>query len=195
MFQERIDKLLPYLRGFAFDEATMYIRLSVLFPVDWDVSRFQSEGILRKVIEDNGVSRLYLLGVSTETDLHPTPILNDKPIDYFFNEIENVIQFNNERVKKKELFQQKVKELEKVFMSSSLDEIEKLKFTKEDEYQPISVTVATINQPTIPHSMEREPDEDIGESVNLDKVTTPALPEDYDINIPAIVQEMKENVK
>jgi len=130
IFQERLDRLLPYLRGFAFDERTLYARFTVLFPAHWDVGYLKSKSILLGILGQNGTSNMFLIGVSTDTDLSEHPILNDKPFDYFLDEIERVININNEKERKEAILKEKMAELQQMFNGATLEEVEKLQIVK-----------------------------------------------------------------
>jgi hypothetical protein len=120
--QENIERLLPYLRGFYWDE-NLYTRYEVIFPKVWKKDDlFSNKLVIKKLFENENAVNL-LLGI-VEGD--------DKPIDYFFNEIEKIITINKEYEKKQELLRKKIEELQNVFNNSPLEELENIAFSKKD---------------------------------------------------------------
>ncbi len=146
MIQERIDKVLPYLRGFAFDQDSLYKRFTVLFPATWDITYLKNKSILLGIISNYGTSLQYMIGVNNQRDTQGNFILQDQTFDYFIDEIERVILINNEKERKQELLKEKIAQLQEVFNSSSLEEVEKLQITADGEALPMPIIPA---QPTL----------------------------------------------
>lgn len=124
--QEKIDYLLPYLRSFGFDDQ-MKSRFTVLLPLSWDY-----KNLLPLVVnsENNqNVSVTLIIGVQGEVE--------DYPIDYFFAQIGEMIDFNQREEKKRQLLQQKMEELQQLFQNSSLEEVETFGFVKGENNERI----------------------------------------------------------
>jgi len=215
IFQERLDRVLPYLRGFAFDESTLYNRFTILFPAAWDVSYLKSKSILLGVMAQNGVSNMFMVGMSTDKDLNTgQPIMDDKPFDYFLDEIERVIEINQEKERKAILLQQKIVELQRAFSEGTLREVQNLKIVKDDYRTSITPDETIYNKMFTPkielpvqdpsfleepiqniiHSDFIEDDFDPFAREDDDKGMDESIPfepdENADINLPGIVKEM-----
>lgn len=120
IIDNKLQRLIPYLRGFFYDEKTLLIRINLLIPNNWNYLNLKEKGIIVNAIKFNDFSNTLIIGLGEEQ-------LHDKPFDYFCEEIEKMIAINQEKSKKQELLNQKIKELQNFIDQSSLDEINNLK--------------------------------------------------------------------
>ena len=112
-FQNKINSLKPYIIGIRFiNESTI---IDVVFKEGW-VPPTNNRFSVKKSNEST-VNYYMIFSENEEVTL-------DELLDY----IEFSISVNVEREKKIELFQKKVKDMEELFKSSSLTELEKMKF-------------------------------------------------------------------
>lgn len=219
--QERIDRLLPYLRGFAFDPNTMYKRFTLLFPAHWDVTHLKTKSIMLGVVNSNGVANTFLVGVFVPDEFNPdVPQAEDMSMDWFYDEIEYIINYNNEKEAKEALLEKKKKELEDLFNRASLEEMENYEIGLKDWSGRIvkpSATGMTFIMPFTPEIEVPEQDPTFGtddeavaiafaggdpfeeadfdpfarEEDDTNDSTIPFEPdEDVDINLPGIVKDM-----
>lgn len=115
-FQERLDKLKPYIVSIRFIELSTII--DVVFKEGW--VPLTHNKILAKKSGDVSVN-YYMVYTESET------ISIDDLLDF----IEKSINMNIEREKKLELFKQKVKDMEELFKKTPLTELEAMRFDLE----------------------------------------------------------------
>lgn len=121
--QERIDKLSSYFKGIKLAESYRVIEVNI--KKDWTIplTQFESEEIQFSQKESKQPSIYYTMFYS-ETKTF------DEILDFVE---EKVINYNLEIEEKERLLKAKVEELKKVFESKSLDELNNLKFTTEED--------------------------------------------------------------
>lgn len=121
--QERIDKLSSYFKGIKLAESYRVIEVNI--KKDWTIplTQFESEEIQFSQKESKQPSIYYTMFYS-ETKTF------DELLDFVE---EKVINYNLEIEEKERLLKAKVEELKKVFESKSLDELNNLKFTTEED--------------------------------------------------------------
>jgi hypothetical protein len=105
IINNRLEKLIPYLRGFMYDHNDLYIRLQVMIPISWTYTSLKEKGIIISTqTTPNNTSYLLTIGVDAKK-------ATDKPIDEFLNDFEEVIIHNKKEEKKQKLLRQKIKEM------------------------------------------------------------------------------------
>lgn len=112
--QEKIIGLSEYKLGFNIYNG--YTIISITFPKEWSVIKPDSKDITFAQDE-----------VKTDTYFYSAPITCDMSI--IFDSIEATIIFNNEMERKIELFQEKQKELQNLFIEESYETLETLTFS------------------------------------------------------------------
>lgn len=119
MIQERINKLKPYFKGIKVAED--YNIVEVNLKKSWTIPENEHVLVQQKEVKEN--TNLFY-------NMFYTNVKNfDDLLDYI--EVE-VINYNMEIEQKEELLRMKVEELKRVFENKSLDELNNLKFTTED---------------------------------------------------------------
>lgn len=142
-FQNKIEKLKPYIIGIRFIELSTII--DVVFKEGW--VPLTNNKILAKKSGDVNVN-YYMVYSETDT------ITLDDLLDY----VEASINVNIEREKKLELFKQKVKDMEELFKKTSLNELEGMKFNLEgDVFSPDLFNIPFSTD--IPESIEQKVEE------------------------------------
>lgn len=117
-FQDRINKLKPYVISIRFIESSTII--DVVLKDGWVPP--SNPKISAKKSADSGVNYIMIYSEHASVTL-------DDLLDY----IELSINVNIEREKKIELFKQKVKDMEELFKNASLNELENMKFNLKNE--------------------------------------------------------------
>jgi hypothetical protein len=119
MIQNRLDKLKPYFKGLKVAESYRIVEFNL--KRGWEIPDNEEIKYQQKEVKDNG-SFLYNMFYS-ET----------KTFDEILSFIEvEVINHNLEIEEKERLLRAKVEELKRVFEDKTLDELNGLKFTTED---------------------------------------------------------------
>lgn len=119
----KIKELKPHFVGLAYDLDNGFIRLSFLFPFNWKMDILENAGIILNTSDYDDGRSYYMLGLDTDTDSIPS--IDDKPIDYFLDLVKELIDFNLQEEKKKQLIEKKMQELSQYLASASLDDLEK----------------------------------------------------------------------
>jgi hypothetical protein len=122
MIEEKINKLLPYFKGLRVTDTYKIVELHL--KKSWVVNEDDGLDISfqKKEIKENSNQYYYLFYSDSET------------FDDMVNYIENgVIKYNLEIEEKENLLRSKVEELKRVFESKSLDELNNLKFTTDED--------------------------------------------------------------
>lgn len=117
MIQKRIDKLEPYFRGLKVAEDYKIIELTI--KKNWEVENTEEIQSTQKETKEGG---LYTMFYSITKSF-------DEILDFVE---EKVINYNLEIEEKERLLKAKVEELKRVFETKSLDELNHLKFTTEE---------------------------------------------------------------
>lgn len=117
MIQKRIDKLGPYFRGLKVAEDYRIIELTI--KKNWEVENTEEIQSTQKETKEGGV---YTMFYSMTKSF-------DEILDFVE---EKVINYNLEIEEKERLLKAKVEELKRVFETKSLDELNHLKFTTEE---------------------------------------------------------------
>jgi hypothetical protein len=117
MIQKRIDKLQPYFKGLKL--ADDYKIVEVTIKKTWSIENNEEIQATQKETKDGG---LYTMFYSITKSF-------DEILDFIE---ENVINHNLEIEEKERLLKAKVEELKRVFETKSLDELNHLKFTTEE---------------------------------------------------------------
>jgi hypothetical protein len=122
MIEEKINKLLPYFKGLKVTDTYKIVELHL--KKSWVVNEDDNLDVnfQKKEIKENNNQYYYLFYSDSET------------FDDMVNYIENgVIKYNLEIEEKENLLRSKVEELKRVFESKSLDELNNLKFTTDED--------------------------------------------------------------
>lgn len=117
MIQERLDKLKPYFKGLKI--ADDYKIVEVTIKKSWSIEENEDIMSTQKESKEGG---LYTMFYSIEKSF-------DDIIDFVE---EKVINYNLEVEEKERLLKAKVEELKRVFETKSLEELNQLKFTTEE---------------------------------------------------------------
>jgi len=116
LINKRLERLIPFLRGFMYDHKDLYVRLNVMIPITWSYRSLVEKGLVLEIQPSpNNSSYLITMGLDPKKS-------TDQPIDVFLDDFEEVITFNKKEEKKQKLLQQKIRELSKM----SLEDIEKI---------------------------------------------------------------------
>lgn len=119
--QEKIIKLSEYKLGFNIYNG--YTIINITYPKEWSIIKPDSKDITFAQDE-----------VNTETYFYSAPITCDMSV--IFNCIEATIEFNKEMEKKINLFQEKQKELQNIFIEESYESLQSLTFSfKKKKYK------------------------------------------------------------
>jgi len=135
MIQKRIDNLQPYFKGLKVAEDYKIVELTI--KKNWDVENTEDIMSTQKESKDGGI---YTMFYSITKSF-------DEILDFVE---EKVINYNLEIEEKERLLKAKVEELKRVFESKSLDELNNLKFTTEEN----SLKLKGINLNTNATSVE-----------------------------------------
>ena len=119
MIQEKIDRLLPYFKGLVVSDS--YRIVEVLLKKKWSFELKEGVEYTQKETKDSNIQHI-LFYSSTKTF--------DDIIDYIETD---VIEYNLEVEEKERLLKAKVEELKRVFETKSLDELNHLKFTTDED--------------------------------------------------------------
>jgi hypothetical protein len=117
MIQKRLDNLQPYFRGLKVAEDYKIVELTI--KKNWDVENTEDIMSTQKESKDGGI---YTMFYSITKSF-------DEILDFVE---EKIINYNLEIEEKERLLKAKVEELKRVFESKSLDELNNLKFTTEE---------------------------------------------------------------
>lgn len=120
MIGERIDKLKPYFKGLKITDN--YSIVEVIIKKSWVFDEDEDILFQNKEVKENSNLLYYMFYSDTKTF--------DNMLDYIE---EFVIKHNLEIEEKENLLRAKVEELKRVFESKSLEELNNLKFTTEEE--------------------------------------------------------------
>jgi len=118
MIQKRIDKLQPFFKGLKVAEG--YRIVEVNLRKTWEIEETDEIQVSQKETKEQG--SLYNMFYSDTKSF-------DEILDYIE---EKVINYNLEIEEKERLLKAKVEELKRVFETKSLDELNHLKFTTEE---------------------------------------------------------------
>lgn len=120
MIQKKIDSLNPYFKGIKIAEN--YRIVEFILKKSWSIEENEEIEVNQKDIKENG-------------NMFYTMFYSDiKTIDEIIEFVENkVINYNLELEEKERLLKAKVEELKRVFETSSLDELNHLKFTTQED--------------------------------------------------------------
>lgn len=120
MIEEKINNLKPYFRGLKLTDNYRIIELYI--KKSWSFNEKEEIQFQKKEVKDNSNMFYYMFYSDTKTF--------DQILDFI--EID-VINYNLEIEEKENLLRAKVEELKRVFENKSLEELNKLKFTTEEE--------------------------------------------------------------
>jgi len=118
MIQKRLDLLGPYFRGIKVSENYKIVEFNL--KKSWVIQQREGIDLQQKEVKEGGV--MYTMFYSDQKSL-------DQILDYVE---EDIIKYNLELEEKENLLRAKVEELKRVFEDRSLDELNNLKFTTED---------------------------------------------------------------
>lgn len=120
MIQKKIDSLNPYFKGIKIAEN--YRIVEFILKKSWSIEENEEIEVNQKDIKEN-------------SNMFYTMFYSDvKTIDEIIDFVENkVINYNLELEEKERLLKAKVEELKRVFETSSLDELNHLKFTTQED--------------------------------------------------------------
>tara|TARA_R110002153_G_C13330512_1_gene497968 strand:- start:6982 stop:7509 length:528 start_codon:yes stop_codon:yes gene_type:complete len=135
MIQEKLNKLKPYFKGLKVADNYRIVEFNL--KDTWLVEEDKFIELQQKPIKESS-SILYSMFYSDKKSF-------DDIIDFVY---EKVIKHNLELEQKEELLRAKVEELKRVFEDKSLNELNGLKFTTEDN----SLKLGTNKKPTPPPS-------------------------------------------
>ena len=118
---DTIKSLHPFF--FSLREIQGKVSLDIKIPIQWKNSNEENKDVQFKVQDQNEKSMLFSI-ISTSTK---------EGYDAVFNIAKNIIRENQEEEEKFKLFNDKVEELKKLFLSSPLDKLKTISFTKEKD--------------------------------------------------------------
>lgn len=132
MIQNRINKLKPYFKGLKIAEN--YRIVEVNLKNSWNVQEDPNIEVQQKQTKESN-NILYSMFFSDRKSF-------DEILDFIE---EKVINYNLEIEEKEKLLRMKVEELKRVFEDKNLDELNRLKFTTEDNSLKLGTNSKTIN--------------------------------------------------
>jgi uncharacterized Zn finger protein len=120
MIQKRLDSLQPYFKGMKVAEN--YRIVEFIIKKSWDIEESEEIQVNQKETKEGGnvMYTMFYSDVKTFDDI----------VDFVE---EKVIKYNLELEEKERLLKAKVEELKRVFELKSLDELNHLKFTTEED--------------------------------------------------------------
>jgi hypothetical protein len=134
MIQKRLDKLKPYFKGIKVAEN--YRIVEIILKKSWVIPENGEIEVQQKQNGTEGHGMIYNMFYS-----------DNKSFDDILNYVENdVINHNLEIEEKESLLRAKVEELKRVFEDKSLDELNGLKFTTEDNSLKLGSNNNTLNK-------------------------------------------------
>jgi hypothetical protein len=122
MIEKRINKILPYFKGLKVTDTYKVVELHL--KKSWVIIEDEKLDIHTQSKEVKENSNVYYHIFYSDTESF------DDMLDYIEN---GIINYNLEIEEKENLLRAKVEELKRVFESKTLDELNKLKFTTEEE--------------------------------------------------------------
>ena len=131
MIQNRINKLKPYFKGLKIAEN--YRIVEVNLKNSWNVQEDPNIDVQQKQTKESN-NILYSMFFSDRKSF-------DEILDFIE---EKVINYNLEIEEKEKLLRMKVEELKRVFEDKNLDELNRLKFTTEDNSLKLGTNSKTI---------------------------------------------------
>jgi hypothetical protein len=137
MIQNRINKLKPYFKGLKIAEN--YRIVEVNLKNSWNVQEDPNIEVQQKQTKESN-NILYSMFFSDRKSF-------DEILDFIE---EKVINYNLEIEEKEKLLRMKVEELKRVFEDKNLDELNRLKFTTEDNSLKLGTNSKTINDSVKP---------------------------------------------
>lgn len=177
IINDKLDKLLPFVRGFRYEEKTLQPHVSILFPHSWSINHLNSNELIIEEAVLNEASKAIIVGFKGQ--------VHSDGIDYLFEEIEKEILFNQEQENKKLLFQEKLKELEKFVNLSTLEDVKNLQILNPEMIaQEIINTVPIIEdiqekkEPVIISPSIELVDDEISYNPNMDLPFLPGIIDD-----------------
>lgn len=118
-----IEQLKPYF--YSLREINNKLSLDIKIPTSWSfqqvVDKYESVSV--KLQDQNETTTLISL----------ISFSNEEGCKNIFDSAKEIIKNNKEEEEKRKLFEDKVKELQKMFTSLSLDELKNINFTEENE--------------------------------------------------------------
>ena len=132
MIQNRINKLKPYFKGLKIAEN--YRIVEVNLKNSWNVQEDPNIEVQQKQTKESN-NILYSMFFSDRKSF-------DEILDFIE---EKVINYNLEIEEKEKLLRMKVEELKRVFEDKNLDELNRLKFTTEDNSLKLGTNSKAIN--------------------------------------------------
>jgi uncharacterized Zn finger protein len=120
MIQEKLDRLQPYFRGLKMAENYKIVELNL--KKSWSIEQDEEIMVNQKETKEGGNALYTMFYSDTKTF--------DEILDFVE---EKVINYNLEVEEKERLLKAKVEELKRVFETKSLDELNHLKFTTEED--------------------------------------------------------------
>lgn len=146
MIQKKIDSLKPYFKGLKVAEN--YKIVEVNLKKSWEMESTEDIGVQQKELKENPNFN-YVMFYS-----------ENKTFDDLISHIEKeVINYNLEIEQKESLLKAKVEELKRVFETKSLDELNHLKFTTEEDSLKLStksISVGTNGNGTLNNHSDKE---------------------------------------
>ena len=137
MIQNRINKLKPYFKGLKIAEN--YRIVEVNLKNSWNVQEDPNIEVQQKQTKESN-NILYSMFFSDRKSF-------DEILDFIE---EKVINYNLEIEEKEKLLRMKVEELKRVFEDKNLDELNRFKFTTEDNSLKLGTNSKTINDSVKP---------------------------------------------
>lgn len=131
--EESFINLSPYIKGFK--KTDNYRIMEVNLKSDWDIKLDENIQAKHQKVEGNSNLSYTLFYSETES------------FDYMVKWLkEEVIDFNLEIEEKQRLLKAKVEELKRVFENKSLDELNNLKFTTEEDSLKLNNQKTKVNE-------------------------------------------------
>ncbi len=143
MIQEKLNKLKPYFKGLKVADNYRIVEFNL--KSTWLVEEDKFIELQQKPIKESS-SILYSMFYSDKKSF-------DDIIDFVY---EKVIKHNLELEQKEELLRAKVEELKRVFEAKSLNELNGLKFTTEDNSLKLGTNMPGHRKPPPPSQMIKE---------------------------------------
>lgn len=150
--QEKLNALRPYVIGIRYVQGIQLV--DAVFKEGWVIPKSE---IIKQEMVDAGENYYMFYSENDDIDI-------DDLLDY----VKEIINLNIERELKYELLSEKVEELKKIFKSSSLSKLQKLKFTfSEPDIMPSLIDIDDISTTTVDEVSETTIEDNMGETVKV----------------------------
>lgn len=162
-----LDQFMPFLLSLR--KVDGYKIIDVEAPNNWDVGK-----LVRELTPDSKTVQTILTEQDDQNKL--IAIVGSEKFhtfDVLFNRLGKIIQVNQEREEKNKLFKTTVKRLEKLFLDSNLDQLQKLVIDVDEEEKETEIGNTDDAHISNPELITDESDEDVANVIAAKKTQIP----------------------